>query len=340
MTSALPVRVIAWVSMGWLAGAAPLWAQTRTLALVGSIPGPATTVHVRQGVAYVSNGPTLRLFDIREPAAPTLLGSLTLTQNIYDVWVSGTVAYAAVDLDGLAIVDVSNPTAPSLLSSIEAGGQALSVAVADTTAAVANRLSGLEVFDVSDPAAPVSRGAYFTEGYAVEVDTAGSFAYVVDRPGGLSIIDLSKAGEPEAESLLSTTDRPAAVAVSRLSTEAPGATLAGLMGTDSLLEIVDVSNPVAPVALGSYRHPERPPTGRTLGSPSIELDGVLAFLTDAVPSPLLQVVDLTDPARPVLITAYELPGTPRDLSVSGAIVFLAVAGRDPGGPGVLILSLT
>ena len=340
MTTATAARITVWGCVGWLVLPAPVSAQTRTLELVGTIPGPATTVHVYGTIAYVSSGPTLQLVDIGNPAEPRRLSSLTLPQNIYGVRVFGGVACVAVDFDGLAILDVSDPGSPTLLSSIEAGGQALSVAVAGATAVVANRLSGLEVFDVSAPASPVSRGAYYTEGYAVEVVTAGSFAYVVDSPGGLSIIDLSKPGEPEAVGTLSTIDRPATISVTRLSSEVPGATLAGLMGTDSLLEIVDVSDPSAPSAVGQYRHPERPATGQTLGSPSLELEGALAFLADAVPSPLLQVVDLAAPARPTLVATYEPPGAPMDLSVSGALVYLAVASRDPSAPGVIILRLS
>ena len=99
------------------------------------------------------------------------------------------------------------------------------------------------------------RGAYFTEGYATDVDAVGSFAYVVDRPGGLSIIDLSKTGDPEAESTQGMAERPASVGATRLSPAAPGATLAGVMSTDSLLELFDVSDPSAPVAVSTYRDP-------------------------------------------------------------------------------------
>ena len=332
-------RIAAWVCWSCVVIGGPASAQTRTLELVGTIPGPAATVHVHETYAYVSDGPTLRLFDIGDPAAPTLVGSFTFPQNIYGVRVSGSVAYAAIDFDGLGILDVSNPAAPTLLGSFETPGQALSVDISGSTAVVANRLSGLEVIDVPDPTTPVSRGSYFTEGYAVDVDTAGSFAYVVDRPGGLSIIDLSKSGEPEAEGTVSMTERPATVAVTRQSSDAPGATLAGVMSTDSLLEIFDVSNPLAPVAVSTYRDPQRPPTGRTLGAPRVRMAGSLAFIADPYPPFLLQVVDFSNAAQPALVALYEPPGSPRDISVSGSLVFVTLAGQNTSTPGVIILRL-
>ena len=329
--------VVAWIVIaGW-----PASAQTRTLKLIGTIPGSATTVHLHGTVAYVTDGPQIRFFDITNPASPTLLGSYTFPQNVYGVRVEGSVAYAAVDFYGLGVLDVSDPSAPTLLAALETGGQALSVDVSGTTAVLANRLSGLEVIDVSDPSAPVSRGAYFTEGYATDVDAVGSFAYVVDRPGGLSIIDLSKTGDPEAESTQGMAERPASVGATRLSPAAPGATLAGVMSTDSLLELFDVSDPSAPVAVSTYRDPERPPTGRNIATPRLRMEGPLAFIADSNPPFLLQVVDLSDPSTPTLVATYEPTRTPRDVSVSGSLVLVAMAGGEESSetPGVIILRL-
>lgn len=140
--------VLVWSGIVW---PGVVSSQSRTLEFVGVIPGAVTTVHVHDTYAFVSDGPTLRIHDIANPATPVLLGSYTFPQNIYGVDVSGSVAYAAVDFYGLGILDVSNPAAPTLLASFDIPGQALSVAVSNSIVVVANRLSGLEVIDVSDP---------------------------------------------------------------------------------------------------------------------------------------------------------------------------------------------
>lgn len=337
-----------WLAASWAAawicaaGAAAASAQTRTLEPVGTIPGAAATVHLDGSLAYVSDGPTVRIVDVADPAAPVVRGSYTFPQNVYCVRTAGSLAYAAVDFYGLGVLDVSDPAAPALLGSFQTAGQALSVDVAGSTAVVANRLSGVEVIDVSDPAAPVLRGEYFTEGYATDVITVGSFAYVADRPGGLTIIDLSKPGEPEAESIRGMTERPATVAAVRRDPSAPGATLAAVVSTDTLLEMFDVTDPSAPAPIGTYRHPDRPAAGRNIAAPRARFEGPLAFIADVYPPFLLQVVDLSDPSRPALAATYAPSGPPRDVAVEGSLVLVAVGEGGDGSsaaPGVLLLRL-
>ena len=340
----------AWIAAGFVVAwggsvlLVPVFAQTRTLERVGFIPGPATTVHLHEGIAYISDGPTLRLFDVSDPADPAALGSHTFPQNIYGVRVSGAVAYAAIDFSGLGTVDVSDPANPTPLGSYQTAGQALGVDVSGTTAVVANRLSGLEVIDASDPTAPVSIGSYFTEGYAIDVKAVGSYAYVVDRPGGLSVVDLSQSsesGELDAVGTASSAERPATTAAISRDPNAPGATLAAIVTTDTLLELFDVSDPSNPVAVTSYRHPDRPARGINIALPRVRFDGTLAYIADIFPPFLLQVVDLSDPARPSLVATYEPSGPPRDVSVLGSLVLVAVGNNAEGSgePGVVILRL-
>ena len=332
------MAVKTWIAAALLAAfgaatATPALAQQRSLERVGFIPGPAAYVHLDDGIAYVADGPTLRLYDVTDPSAPAALGSHTFPQNIYGVRTSGSIAYAAIDFDGVGIVDVSDPAAPVGLGSLATAGQALAVDVSGTTVAITNRLSGLEVIDVSDPSAPVLLGSYFTEGYGTDVKVVNSYAYVTDRPGGLSIVDLtqtSESGELEAESIVSATERPATTAAVSRDPDAPGATLAAIVSTDALLELFDVSNPATPVAVGSYRHPERPATGVTISAPRVRFEGTLAYIADTKSPPLLQVVDLTDPRQPALAATWEPPGMPRDVAVAGSLALVAVGGDEPG----------
>ena len=329
---------------GGFAAFVPAAAQDRSLERVGFIPGPVTTVHLHEGIAYVSDGPTLRLYDLSDPAAPAALGSHTFPQNIYGVRVSGSTAYAAIDFTGLGILDVSDPSAPVALGSHQTAGQALAVDVSGTTVVVSNRLSGLEVIDAADPSAPVLVGSYFTEGYGTDVKAVGSYAYVADRPGGLSIVDLdqsSDSDELEAASMVGSAERPATTAAVSLDPDAPGATLAAIVSTDALLELFDVSDASAPVAVGSYRHPDRPAGGRNIAAPRVRFAGPLAFIADLYEPYLVQVVDLSDPSRPSLVATHAPSGLPRDISAEGSLVLVA-AGPPPDGsgqPGVVILRL-
>ena len=153
----------------------------------------------------------------------------------------------------------------------------------------------------------------------------------------MSIVDVAKSGDVTAESTQPTTENAAAVAVTTLRSSASSdITLAAVVGTESLLELFDVSMPSAPTALGTYRDPGReatsqlPTTASQGGRVRVRMQGSLAFFTDAYPPYLLRVVDLSDPAEPTLVTAYEAPGFIRDLAVSNDLVFLAVAAGPAG----------
>lgn len=333
--AALGAALAAWPAAGPGGGA-----TAQELELAGTIPVAAGVAAVAGDYAYLAEGPTLRVYDISNPAAPRAGGSATLPAIIYDIDVAGPVAYVAMDFDGLATVDVSDPAAPRVLGTFRTPGQALSVSVSGTLAAVTNRLSGLEIVDVSDPTAPAAFGTYFAEGYAIDVAAGGDFAYVVDTPGGLSVVDLTAPGEDlEAAGSLVLDEQPAAVAVGTARRGAREITVAALMSSESTLTLVDVTDPAAPSALASYRDPERPRTGAyiaaaaTGGLVHVVLAGDRAVLADAYPPFALLAVDLSDPAAPAALARYALPGPPRDVAVAGSRVLVAVGGPQLGGSG-------
>jgi hypothetical protein len=55
------------------------------------------------------------LIDISTPTNPVQLGQYALSEDVSDVAVAGTTAYATSRSDGLYILDVSTPTTPTLL---------------------------------------------------------------------------------------------------------------------------------------------------------------------------------------------------------------------------------
>ena len=109
--------MLAWIGVWPGAGAA-----AQELELVGTIAAPAGVVAISGDYAYLGDGPTLRVYDISDPAAAAAAGSVTLPAIIYDIAVAGTVAYAAMDFDGLATVDVSDPAAPRRLGTFRTPG--------------------------------------------------------------------------------------------------------------------------------------------------------------------------------------------------------------------------
>ena len=312
-------------------GRAP--ASTFSFVQVGATPGPADMVEADGTHAYVAAGPTLTIFDVSNPARPSRAGTYTFPERIWGFRVIGSVAYVAADFFGLGILDVSNPAIPTLRGSVKTGGQAKNVAVSGTKAVVADHVSGIDVIDISTLAKPVVLSAVYLDGYARDVATLGSLAYAVDNPSGLYVLDLSKPDLTDPVAAVQSATAPRTV---KILPESPnGPKLAVLAGGGSL-QVYDISMPMAPVHLSTFRTPG--------GVQRIAVKGRLVYVADG--SEGLQVVDLSAPAQPRIIGTYQTADPARDVAVAGSLVFLAVGAlptgvaRSKGGGDVVILRQT
>jgi hypothetical protein len=262
----------------------------------------------------------LTLYDISNPASPAKLGSHTFPEKIWGIRIVGPLVYVAADFFGLGILDVSEPSKPALRGSLKTPGQAKNVAVVGTTALVADHMSGVDIIDVSNSAAPVNRGAYFLEGYARDVNSAGSIAYAIDAPAGIYVFDLSRPTIDEPVSSQQSARAPANIELLKPA-GAAAASLAVLSG-GGLLQVYDLSKPLEPVRVGTFKTPGGRPTRSTL-------HGMHAYVADGREG--VQVVDLSKPAEPALIAGFKTPQPARDVAVSGSHVYVAVgAGEEEG----------
>ena len=98
-----------------------------------------------------------------------------------------------------------------------------------------------------------------------------------------------------------------------------------------MLQVYDLSNPVAPVKAGTHK---------TAGvrSSRVTLRGKVAYVPDLREG--LQVVDLSAPATPRVIGSYK-PAVPvRDVAVAGSLVYVVVGppaqGNIPAGGGEVL----
>ena len=304
------------------AGVQRAGAQTLRFIQVGAIAGPADLIRVEGANAYVSAGKTLAVFDVSKPEAPKRQGSHTFPEKIWGFRVVGPLVYVAADFFGLGVLDVSNPSAPTLRGSLKTPGQAKNVAVFGTKALVADHMSGLDYIDVSNAARPAKLGSFFLDGYARDVVTAGSLAYAVDAPTGLYVLDLARPDPLEPVSIVQSANAPSFIELSDSSTSPRLACLVGA----GLLQIYDVTNPAAPVKVGSLRTPGRPLRA--------SLKGKLAYVADGPEG--LQVVDLSKPAMPAIVGGYKTAAPARDVAVAASHVFLVLGGREGGGEAVVL----
>ncbi|MHB1037644.1 MAG: Ig-like domain-containing protein [Pirellulales bacterium] len=277
---------------------------------------------------------------------PVRLGGYDTLGYAMGVAVSGTFAYVADTVAGLAIIDVSNPAAPVRVAGYATRASAYAVAISGTRAFVAEPSAGLEILDVSNPAVPIRLGGYDTSGFADDVEISGTLAYLVGKDG-LMILDITN---PAAPTLLGRYDtggfagdvvisgtrayvatpfaglqivdvsNPASpVRLGEYTTiglnygVAASGTLAYVVDRDAGLEILDVSNPAAPVRLGAYDT-----VGLALG---IDVVGMHAYVVDDTAG--LEIVDVSNPAAPLWLGGYNTSGSACGVAISGSLAYVA-----------------
>lgn len=171
-----------------------------------------TRLDVEGRYAYVLIEYDLLIFDLIDPSAPVLVGSIRTGTNAIDV--QGSYAYTLDSYSGLSVIDVSDPIAPVALGSFDMENWAEGLAVEGDYAYIANGAIGLRILDIRDPNAPVEVGLHDTPGYAQDVTVAEGRAYVADREVGLRVFDVTDPAAPQEIAYYATTAKAWDVAVS------------------------------------------------------------------------------------------------------------------------------
>ncbi len=195
----------------------------------------------------------LQIYDVSNPRAPALVGSVPIPPYGFGLWVSGKYAYVmsfgdASTISTLDVVDVSNPASPTIVGSTDTGTAGVNVAdikVVGRYAYVAGQSAGqseILVFDVSNPASPYLLSSLPVAHSPQGLDVEGSYLYETIYDGNsLNIYDISN---PSSLSQVGTasligTCKPQDVTVE-------GTTAYVACYTNSSIAVVDVSNPTSP----------------------------------------------------------------------------------------------
>eukprot|EP01064_Diplonema_japonicum_P006550 TRINITY_DN143_c0_g1_i4.p1 TRINITY_DN143_c0_g1~~TRINITY_DN143_c0_g1_i4.p1 ORF type:complete len:766 (+),score=200.64 TRINITY_DN143_c0_g1_i4:37-2334(+) len=269
-------------------------------------PGGFTRgVAVSGDFAYIVGDKTvLRVVDISNPLAPTVVGSYGGTTWARAVQVVGSTVYVA-SCRYFFVFDVSTPQKPRVLGTYRTNGMftycASSVDVIGTVAYVGTHSDGFEVLDVSSPS-NIKRVGKYDLSRCNGVLVSGTTAYVVSSRG-LTLIDV---GTPSAPMLISNVRTGTSQGVT-----GSGTTIyvAGRTG----LTIVDVSTPSAPSIVGNFATPQA--TG-------VKVVGEIALISG---SEGLQLVDVSNPSAPTLIDGYSKSAF-NGIAVMGNLAYMAEVG--------------
>lgn len=273
--------------------------------------GSISCVGVADNYVYTGGWYGIRVIDVNDPANPELVGLLeTPGLDLLEIEIADSYAYAACQFGGLHIINISNPASPAEVS-IYPGIIAGDIDVAGNYAYVTARSEGLHILDVSNPSLPVH--AVTIEGYASKVSVKGNYLYVTGD--GLKIYDVSDLTSPQLVG--SNEDLGGDIFIygdyAYLST-----------GYGTLVTIVNISNPSSPIVVYDY------PTWECAWDTFV-VDN-RAYIADGNPG--IQIVDVSDPANPIQVGAYDTVYA-NDVVVSGDYIYVADAW---GGLAILTLS--
>lgn len=241
------------------------------------------------GITWVLSEEALSAYEIS--FRPTVVTSLT-SGDANDIVLFGD--HAAVVCDGgyIEIFDISNPEGLELISTVPLLDDAWGVEASGGMLYVANYREHLNIFDITNPVSPLHVANIDTGRRTVDVEAVEGYLYVVDRFDGLSIFNIQNPRTPE---LISESDTPG---WAREVTVDPVNQIAYIAQNQYDLQILDISDPSLPVAIGTITPLDDSPDGSGNGGLGTStLVGELLYTAEAEFG--YRIFDVSNPASPV-----------------------------------------
>lgn len=250
--------------------------------------------------AYIGNrrgsdGGGLDIYDISNPESPILIGHSEMMTHPNRLAILGDYL-VTLESDFVpfvqAVLDVSNPADVAVVSSKTISGKVMDTKISGNVAAVAvegtSEEDGLYLIDISNPESPTPVG--FIEMSAARfVYLDGNYAYVSRMGNGLDIVDISDPANPFVTSNYYIGGDPGKGQVEELIVRDNLAYVTLML---SGMLILDVSDPYNPVQVGMY--------------PAYLVEDIALIGNYALLTPGIDVVDISDPADPELVTTFSV----------------------------------
>lgn len=269
----------------------------------------AGAVYGNEAYAYVGYSGYLYILSYTNPIP---LSSTNMGESINDIVVKGNLAYV-ITYSGMQIWDISNPNSPSFVGQSSEANYGIKLAVAEGYAYVAKSSYGLSIVEIGNGTSPVEVGSYDVLGITFDAFIRGKYAYLAHVEDGMLVVDLSDIANPTLIGQYDTPDLAYDVSVS-----GNYAYVADLMGG---LRVADVSDPGNPTEVGVLD---------SVNVYKVAVSGSYAYIVnylDPNDPYWVSVVDISNPANPVLKGSIQMPGTVWELTPFGNYVFVA-AGDD------------
>ena len=297
------------------------------------VAADAIAVYEADGRAYalVVTNPVqaLQIINITDPANPSssaiiLHGGDFVLPNVQDVAVheAGGRAYAVVKSDGgaiLQILDITDPANPAAVSTIRHGGDFKIGGVGDViiheadgrayALVAADSIDGVQFIDITDPANPSAVAAVRDDMalpgsiWGIAIHKADGRAYAlatISNSDAVQIIDITDPANPSAVAIAKDDwgfelGFPVHIAIY----EAGGRAYALVASSyDDAVQIIDITDPARPAAAATIRDGGDFELDDPVHIAIYEAGGRAYAIVAARGDDAVQIIDITDPARP------------------------------------------
>jgi len=259
----------------------------------------------------------LRIVDISDPHAPSLVGSTIWDAPgvcFYEFGSAVTIvdshAYVAAG-DFLHIIDVSNLAAPAVASRLAVSANGV-VVVGNYAYVVGN--AGLHVIDVSVPHAPALVGTV-AEGNGGSVTVQGARAYVIDD-GSLKAFDLPEESSPQPLATIELWSGAFDMVLAGSHAFVTSSSLTECYEGPRGLQVVDLPDGDEARALGRVRS-----DGTVIGS-----HGAFAYTVtgwEGMEEPFFRVIDASSARTPRVVGRVAFGHNPNAVVVDGSRAYIA-----------------
>ncbi|HPG41938.1 MAG TPA: NosD domain-containing protein [bacterium] len=273
------------------------------LTKIADIGGQSRDIALNGYYAYTGEGNKLVILDVSNPAAPQLLSRLKLGESeIYNITASNDLVFVCTEYSGSFIIDVANPHTPAIAAHLPYTGWSFKSCLAGNYAILARGTNGYIIFYIVDPYQP--QVVYTGSVIANAVEVVGNYCFLADYTK-LTVLDISAPAAPllAAEYPFAYNDASMLYLHNDLL----------FVANNNILHIYNVSNPATIAELSSYTF--------TAGYPyDVKMVGNLAYIADYYHIILL---DLSNPANPLLLGQEDIGCLPYQLAVSGNFAYFA-----------------
>jgi len=285
--------------------------------------GQSRGIIKRNDIVYVADGTDgLKVFQMDMAGDFVPLGTgfklpaeTGVDVSLRSVRLVGNYLYLAYRQKGLYVLDVTDPANPVQVFSYDTPDRATFLEINNGRLYLSDRF-GMLIFDISQPDSPVLIGRYTPPNEIERVKIRDGIMYAALYYAGIRLIDIR---DPANLKELGSVNSSFAI----WTVELYGNYLfAG--GESSGLIVYDITDPANPLELTTIPLPSSEEVLTTQDQPPFQMlvHGSLLFVADG--SYGLQVVDVTNPASPALITGYDTPdpGITWDVYIDGYTLLL------------------